>query len=138
MKIIGRTFQLLVYSNFPGTPGKNGTARRTSLVTSKQCCGSVPFWYGFGSSDSDPWICDPDPAIFVIDLQQKTIFSAYYLLKVHLHKVIKKSQNNKNQGFSCYFGLADRRVRSRTGTTLFKPAGVPLVSLCSTCQREKV
>jgi hypothetical protein len=39
---------------------------------------------------------DPDPAIFVIDLQDaskklifNTIFSAYYFLKVHLHSFLK-------------------------------------------------
>jgi hypothetical protein len=49
---------------------------------------------------------DPDPAIFVIDLQDankklifNTIFSAYYFLKVHLHHFSKiKSQ----KGFSYY------------------------------------
>ena len=58
---------------------------------------------------------DPDPAIFVIDLQDaskklifNTIFSAYYFLKVHLHhfskiKSQKESQNKSNQGFSYYF-----------------------------------
>jgi hypothetical protein len=58
---------------------------------------------------------DPDPAIFVIDLQDaskkliyNTIFSAYYFLKVHLHhfskiKSQKESQNSRNQGFSYYF-----------------------------------
>ncbi len=58
---------------------------------------------------------DPDPAIFVIDLQHaskklifNTIFSAYYFLKVHLHhfskiKIQKESQNIRNQGFSYYF-----------------------------------
>jgi hypothetical protein len=48
----------------------------------------------------------PDPAIFVLDLQEKfqnfnkifKSFSAYYFFKVHLHhfsmlKIIKKSQN---------------------------------------------
>ena len=64
--------------------------------------------------DSD---LDPDPAIFVIDLQDaskklifKTIFSAYYFLKVHLHhfskiKSQKGSQNSRNQGFSYYFSM---------------------------------
>jgi hypothetical protein len=64
--------------------------------------------------DPDP-DSDPDPAIFVIDLQDgskklifNTIFSAYYFLKVHLHhfskiKSKKKSQNRGNQGFSYYF-----------------------------------
>jgi hypothetical protein len=58
---------------------------------------------------------DPDPAIFVIDLQHankklifNTSFSAYYFLKVHLHhfskiKSQKESQNRRNQGFSYYF-----------------------------------
>jgi hypothetical protein len=58
---------------------------------------------------------DPDPAIFVIDLQDaskklilNTIFSAYYFLNVHLHHVSKiksqkESQKKRNQGFSYYF-----------------------------------
>jgi hypothetical protein len=58
---------------------------------------------------------DPDPAIFVIDLQMPAknkffneIFSAYYFLKVQLHhfskiKSQKESQNSRNQGFSYYF-----------------------------------
>jgi len=62
--------------------------------------------------DSNP---DPDPAIFVIDLQdasKKLIFehnfSAYYFLKVYLHHFSKiksqtESQNSRNQGFSYYF-----------------------------------
>jgi hypothetical protein len=62
--------------------------------------------------DSDP---DPDPAIFIIGLQDaskklifNTIFSAYYFLKVHLHhfskiKSQKESQISRNQGFSYYF-----------------------------------
>jgi hypothetical protein len=58
---------------------------------------------------------DPDPAIFVIDLQdasKKLIFnknfSASYFLKVHFHhfskiKSQKESQNSRNQDFSYYF-----------------------------------
>ena len=59
---------------------------------------------------------DPDPAIFVIDLQDANkkifflilFFSDYYFLKVHLHhfskiKSQKESQNSRNQGFSYYF-----------------------------------
>ncbi len=40
-----------------------------------QCCGSMTFWGGSGSTDSCLWPmdpdpnADPDPAIFVIDLQ---------------------------------------------------------------------
>ena len=52
---------------------------------------------------------------FVIDLQDvskklifNTVFSAYYVLKVHLHhfsmiKSQKESQNRRNQGFAYYF-----------------------------------
>jgi hypothetical protein len=62
---------------------------------------------------------DPDPAIFIIDLQAtskkiifNTIFSAYYFLKVHLHhfskiKSQKESQNSRNQGFSYYFSMIE-------------------------------
>jgi hypothetical protein len=58
---------------------------------------------------------DPDPAIFVIDLQDANkkliyniIFSAYYFLKVYLHhfskiKSQKEPQISRNQGFSYYF-----------------------------------
>jgi hypothetical protein len=77
----------------------------------------MTFWGGSGSGSSDPcfWLVDPDPAIFVIDLQDaskklifNTIFSAYYFLKVRLHhfskiKSLKESQNRRNQGFSYYF-----------------------------------
>jgi hypothetical protein len=62
----------------------------------EQCSGSMTFWCvsGFGLADQclqlmDP---DPDPAIFVIDLQDankklilKKSFTAYYIFKVHLH-----------------------------------------------------
>jgi hypothetical protein len=34
-----------------------------------QCCGSMPFWGGSGSADPFLLLMDPDPAIFVIDLQ---------------------------------------------------------------------
>jgi hypothetical protein len=58
---------------------------------------------------------DPDPDIFVIDLQDaskklafNTIFSPYYFLKLHLQnfskiKSQKESQNSRNRGFSYYF-----------------------------------
>ncbi len=99
----------------------------------KQCCGSMTFWGGSGSGSADPclWLMDPDPdpAIFVIDLQDAskklifhTIFSAYYFLKLHLHhyskiKSQKESQNSRNQGFSFYFcmmieGSGSRRPKN--------------------------
>jgi hypothetical protein len=50
---------------------------------------------------------DPDPAIFVTDIQDANI-PAYYLLKVHLHhfskiKSQKELQNSRSQGFLTIF-----------------------------------
>ncbi len=79
---------------------------RSKKLYHMQCSGSMTFWGGSGSGSSDPcfWLMDPDPAIFVIDLQDdskklifNTIFSAYYFLQVHLHHF------SRNQGFSYYF-----------------------------------
>ncbi len=55
-------------------------------MTIDQCCGSVTFWCGSGSGSEDPYlllmdpdqnsdadpdmVADPDPPIFVIDLQE--------------------------------------------------------------------
>ncbi len=72
---------------------------------------------------SDPY-ADPDPSIFIIDLQDEQnnkfsykSFSAYYFLKVLLHhfsKVIsQKSQNSGNQGFSYHFCLIIQGSGSR-------------------------
>ncbi len=58
---------------------------------------------------------DPDPAIFVIDLQDAnkklkkvfllfTFWTHIYIISQRL-KVQKKSQNSKNQGFSYFFCL---------------------------------
>ncbi len=80
------------------------------LHTDGQCFGSMPFWW---IMDMD---ADPDPALFIIDLQDanKKImfflnFLAYYFSKVHLHhfsrkKVIKKSR------FFLLFLLNNRRI----------------------------
>jgi hypothetical protein len=63
---------------------------------------------------------DPEPAIFVLDLQVNYFLKSFYFLKEHLHyfskvkvqkesqtkiKVQKESQNSRNQGFSYYFCL---------------------------------
>ncbi len=79
----------------------------------------MTFWGGSGSGSADPCLWpmdpDPDPAIFVIDLQdasKKLIFLHNFfcllLLKLHLYhfskiKSQKESQNSRNQGFSYYF-----------------------------------
>ncbi len=77
----------------------------------------MTFWggSGSGSGSADPCLrlMNPDPAIFVIDLQDASkkkffVHTAYYFLKVHLHhfskiKSLKESQNSRNQGLSYYF-----------------------------------
>ncbi len=88
----------------------------------------MTFWCGSGSADPCLWLMDPDPAIFVIDLQDANkkqifyfIFSAYYCLKIHLHlfskiKCRKESQNSRNQGFSYYFCMMIEGSRSWAGS----------------------
>jgi hypothetical protein len=71
----------------------------------------MTFWCGSGSGSADPclWLldpdADPDPAIFVIVLQDankklnlKKSFSAYYFLKVHFYHFSKiKKQKEVRQ-----------------------------------------
>ncbi len=78
-------------------------------VTKLQCCVSMAFWCGSGSADLYRCLMDPDPAIYVIDLQdatKKLIFlkkdSAYYFLKVHLHHFLKMSHKKVRIKFSYY------------------------------------
>ncbi len=91
-----------------------------------QCCGSMTFWGGSGSADPCLWLMDPDsdpdPAIFVIDLQdasKKLIFQhnffAYYFLKVHLYIIFQR--------FFLLFFHDDRRSRIRVGS-----GSIPLTS----------
>jgi hypothetical protein len=54
-------------------------SNRIKIVTIYQCCGSMTFWGGSGSGSADPCLrlMDPNPAIFVNDLQdasKKLIF----------------------------------------------------------------
>jgi hypothetical protein len=75
-----------------------GTVKSGNFVTIFQCCGSMTFWGASWSGSADPclWLMDPDPSIFVIDLQDASkkiilnkIFSAHYFLKIHLHNFSK-------------------------------------------------
>jgi hypothetical protein len=65
---------------------------------------------------------DPDPAIFVCDLQQNLVFSkffAYYFLKVHLHHFSKTTSQNSTVGiifFSYYFRLMIEGSGSGSGS----------------------
>ncbi len=79
------------------------------LLCCHQCCGSVTFWYGSGSAY--PYLWRTDPAIFVSDIQDAFKFLCLLLFEGTFtsffkdKKVIKKSQNSRNQGFSYYFCL---------------------------------
>ncbi len=91
-------------------------------IEKKLRCGSIKFWYGSecGSGSADPYLClmdpgpdsDPDPAIFVSDLQDInkkfflliTFWRFIYIMFQRL-KVIKKSLNYWNQCFSYFFCL---------------------------------
>jgi hypothetical protein len=60
---------------------------------------------------------DPDPAIFVINLQYANkklfykSFSAYYFFKVHLHNFSQIKSQKKESKFYLLFLLDDRRIR---------------------------
>jgi hypothetical protein len=61
-----------------------------------QYCGSMTFWCGSGSADPCLCLMDPDPSIFIIDLQDtnkktnlKKSLSAYYFLKALLRHFSK-------------------------------------------------
>ncbi len=57
------------------------------LITVNQCCGSITFWCRSGSPDPCLWLMDPDPSIFIIDLQdanKKQIFKKSFSLFLHI------------------------------------------------------
>ncbi len=108
------------------------------LLQPGNCSVADPWHFGVDPDpDPCPWRMDPDPAIFVIDLQdasKKLIFNknflAYYFLKLHLHhfyflklhlhhfskiKSQKVSQKSRNQGFSYYFCMMIEGSGSRAG-----------------------
>jgi hypothetical protein len=110
----------------------DNTKLTVALICHTLTSGSVadPWHFGGGSGSADPGLglMDPDPAIFVIDLQDASknkffykIFSAYYFLKVHLHhfskiKSQKESLNSRNQGFSYYFCMMIEGSGSGSGS----------------------
>jgi hypothetical protein len=87
----------------------------------------MKYWRGSGSADPCLGLMDPDPAIFVIDLQdanKKTTvgFSDFYFLQVHLHHFskIKSRKSNKTAGikvFLFFFLLDDRSIQFRIHTS---------------------
>jgi hypothetical protein len=106
----------ILSSSTAAAPGQDitaGTINRWGCVlyTSKQCCG---FWYGSGSADPCLRPMDPDPAIFVLDLQDANkkllSISAYYFLNVHLHD-FSEIKSHKEVKVFVLFLLDDRRIR---------------------------
>ncbi len=111
IKIKRRRESLFLYKPF-------NTLCRAVLFRFKQCCGSMTFWCGSGSADLCLWQmdpdADPDPAIFIIDLQdanKKLIFLKHFFCILLLEGTFtsffkdKKSQNSRNQNFAYYFCL---------------------------------
>jgi hypothetical protein len=93
------------------------------LHTANQCCGSMTFCYGSGSGSADPCLrlidkdpglrlmdpdSDPDPAIFVIELQEAFClvffdgtFTSFLKIKSKKKKIkSKKKDDSRNQDFS--------------------------------------
>jgi hypothetical protein len=95
-----------------------------------QCSGSMTFWCGSGSADPCLWLIDPDldsdpdPAIFVINLQDankkliKKSFSPYYFLKVHFFQRKKYKISHKTVKFEVFLIilLDDRRMIYGSGS----------------------
>ncbi len=87
-----------------------------------QCCGSVTFWYGSGSANPYLWLADsdPDPAIFVSDLQD--VFSTYFCLLLFeatytsffKDKKSLKITKQLESRFFLLFLLDERRILIRT------------------------
>ncbi len=90
-----------------------------------QCCGSMKFWCGSGSGSADPcvWQMDPDPTIFVIDLQdanKKLIYSTFFCLLLFegtltsFSKIKSQKKSHKAVGIKqcCGSGTGSVRIRN--------------------------
>ncbi len=81
----------------------------------KQCCRSVTFWYGSGHPGL--WLKDPDPAIFVSDLQdanKKLFFCIDFSFEGTLTSFFKDKKDVTKQYQSRFFFLfmpGNRRIR---------------------------
>ncbi len=93
-----KAFRLRLLVHGPGLLVQLGLAHlliNMGRYCSTQCCGSMKFWYGFGSADPYIWLIDPDvdpdPAIFVSDLQdvnKKQIFENNFFLLITFWRYI--------------------------------------------------
>ncbi len=119
----------------PGVPGQplrhRPDARHQALqtglppLTTSQCFGSMTFWCGSGSADPCLLLMDPDPAIFVIDLQEankKLVFlriTFWRYILYHFSKMKKSKRSHKTGVIKVFllFLLDDRRIRSRNTAT---------------------
>ncbi len=81
-----------------------------SLCTGYQCSGSGTFWYGSGSSIRNS---EGRMRLLRIWLQILLFSSVTFNMPKNFSKVIKKSQNSRNQRFSYHFSLDDGRIRIR-------------------------
>ncbi len=76
--------------------------------------GSLTIWHGYGSADRCLWLTDPDPALFVSDLQHATknifcllllLFERTFISFFKDDRVLKMSRNCRNLCFSYKFIL---------------------------------
>ncbi len=118
LQVLVPTFFLLFFFSPNHSTGFGWFSPGGEFPCWQQCCGSKTFWYGSGSksgsSDQCLWPVDLDPAVLVLGLQdsyKKLFFFLFitfwrYIYIIFLrYKVIKKSENRRNQGSSYYFCL---------------------------------
>ncbi len=72
------------------------------LLNYEQCCGSMAFCCGSGSESADPciWLMDPDPFIFIINLQDATNFLKVFcllLFKGTFTSIFKEKANRSHR-----------------------------------------
>ncbi len=95
------------------------------------------------------WLMDPDPAIFVSDLQFKTSttkknFKLFLLITFWRYKkVIKKSQSSRNQCFSYYFclmiegsGSESLSLNNGSGSGRLKNIWILRIRICNTVEKR--
>ncbi len=113
-------------------PVSRNDCRRTKCGTNfegagrpNQCCGSVTFWYGSGTTAPYHWITDPDvapdpdPVLFISGFEdvKKISFFVFYFLKVHLRQSLKIKSHIEvtKQWFFYFYLLDDGRLRFQCG-----------------------
>ncbi len=114
----------LAFIDFLKIPALDATRRGEKNVYKKgvgtmQCCWSVTFWYGSGSADpynrvpnlDSDLAPDPPCSSVTFKMSKTKFFPKFFCFLLFVGtfkqsskiKIIKKSQNTRNQGFSYHF-----------------------------------